>query len=47
VEQALRRSGPTVIDVAVDPASYPAVLDLSRGPAGRRKIRSLEQEYGQ
>lgn len=36
LEQALRRNGPTVIDVAVDPAGYPAVLELSRGAAGRQ-----------
>ena len=28
---ALRRTGPTVIDASVDPAGYPAVMDLSRG----------------
>jgi acetolactate synthase-1/2/3 large subunit len=33
---ALRRPGPTVIDAAVDPACYPAGMDLPRGPAGRR-----------
>ena len=33
---ALRRPGPTVIDAAVDPACYPAVMDLTRGQAGRR-----------
>lgn len=41
LEQALRRSGPTVIDVAVDPACYPAVLDLSRGAAGRQPVPGL------
>jgi acetolactate synthase I/II/III large subunit len=35
---ALRRPGPTVIDASVDPACYPAVMDLSRGPAGRRSV---------
>ncbi len=30
---ALRRPGPTVIDAAVDPACYPAVMDLTRGQA--------------
>ena len=30
------RDGPTVIDVQVDPAGYPAIMDLSRGQAGRR-----------
>ena len=33
---ALRRPGPTVIDASVDPADYLAVMDLSRGQAGRR-----------
>jgi len=35
---ALRRPGPTVIDAAVDPACYPAVMDLTRGQAGRRSV---------
>ena len=30
------RDGPTVIDVQVDPAGYPAIMDLSRGEAGRQ-----------
>src|SRR6266581_1865550 len=34
--EALRRDGPTVIDARVDPAGYPAIMDLSRGGAGRR-----------
>jgi acetolactate synthase-1/2/3 large subunit len=33
---ALVRPGPTVIDASVDPAGYLAVMDLSRGQAGRR-----------
>jgi len=33
---ALNRDGPTVIDARVDPATYPAVMDLTRGEAGRR-----------
>ena len=34
---ALGRAGPTVIDASVDPAGYPAVMDLSRGrPAADR-----------
>jgi len=33
---ALGRDGPTVIDAQVDPATYPAVMDLTRGEAGRR-----------
>jgi acetolactate synthase-1/2/3 large subunit len=32
---ALNRDGPTVIDASVDPATYPAVMDLTRGEAGR------------
>ena len=35
---ALRRPGPTVIDADVDPACYPAVMDLTRGQAGRRSV---------
>jgi acetolactate synthase-1/2/3 large subunit len=41
LEQALQRNGPTVIDVAVDPTGYRAVLELSRGAAGRRPIPGL------
>jgi acetolactate synthase-1/2/3 large subunit len=32
---ALDRDGPTVIDASIDPATYPAVMDLTRGEAGR------------
>jgi len=32
------RDGPTVIDVQVDPAAYSAIMDLSRGEAGRRPM---------
>ena len=32
---ALNRDGPTVIDAGVDPATYPAVMELTRGEAGR------------
>jgi acetolactate synthase-1/2/3 large subunit len=32
---ALNRDGPTVIDASIDPATYPAVMDLTRGEAGR------------
>jgi len=35
------RDGPTVIDVQVDPAGYPAIMDLSRGDAGRRPVPGL------
>jgi acetolactate synthase-1/2/3 large subunit len=38
---ALRRPGPTVIDAAVDPACYPAVMDLTRGQAGRRSVPGI------
>ena len=34
------RDGPTVIDVQVDPAAYPAIMDLSRGEAGRQPFPS-------
>ena len=33
---ALTRDGPTLIDAQVDPAGYPALLDLTRGDGGRR-----------
>jgi acetolactate synthase I/II/III large subunit len=36
------RDGPTVIDVRVDPAAYPAIMDLSRGEAGRTTVRSIQ-----
>jgi len=32
---ALNRDGPTIIDASIDPATYPAVMDLTRGEAGR------------
>jgi acetolactate synthase I/II/III large subunit len=37
------RDGPTVIDVQLDPAAYPAIMDLSRGEAGRRPVPGLQQ----
>ena len=40
---ALRRPGPTVIDASVDPAAYPAVMDLSRGQAGRRSVPGISR----
>ncbi len=40
---ALRRPGPTVIDASVDPAGYPAVMDLSRGQAGRRSVPGISR----
>jgi acetolactate synthase I/II/III large subunit len=43
---ALRRDGPTVIDAAVDPACYPAVMELTRGDAGRRAVPGLIQAGG-
>ena len=38
---AAGRDGPTVIDIKVDPATYPAIMDLSRGEAGRRPVPGL------
>jgi acetolactate synthase-1/2/3 large subunit len=35
LSEADGRDGPTVIDVQLDPAAYPAIMDLSRGEAGR------------
>jgi thiamine pyrophosphate-dependent acetolactate synthase large subunit-like protein len=43
---ALRRDGPTVIDAAVDPACYPAIMELSRGDAGRRDVPGLTEAGG-
>jgi acetolactate synthase-1/2/3 large subunit len=45
LDQALSRTGPTLIDARVDPAGYPAVLDLTRGAAGRLMIDG-GQQYG-
>ena len=47
LDTALRRDGPTVIDAAVDPACYPAVMELSRGDAGRRAVPGLTEAGGQ
>ncbi|MGD0242612.1 MAG: thiamine pyrophosphate-dependent enzyme [Streptosporangiaceae bacterium] len=45
---ALRRPGPTVIDANVDPACYPAVMDLTRGQAGRRSVPAIHaKEHAQ
>ena len=46
LDAALRRDSPTVIDVAVDPACYPAVMELSRGDAGRRDVPGLTEAGG-
>jgi acetolactate synthase-1/2/3 large subunit len=46
LDAALHRDGPTVIDVAVDPACYPAVMELSRGDAGRRDGPGLTEAGG-
>ena len=43
---ALRRPGPTVIDASVDPAGYSAVMDLSRGQAGRRSVPGISRALG-
>ena len=40
---ALARPGPTVIDAHVDPAGYSAVMDLSRGQAGRRSVPGISR----
>jgi acetolactate synthase I/II/III large subunit len=37
---ALKHQGPTLIDAQVDPADYPAIMDLSRGDSGRRASRN-------
>jgi acetolactate synthase-1/2/3 large subunit len=41
---ALARPGPTVIDASVDPAGYPAIMDLSRGQTGRRSVPGTSRE---
>jgi acetolactate synthase I/II/III large subunit len=46
LDAALRRDGPTVIDAAVDPACYPAVMELTRGDAGRRAVPGLTKAGG-
>ena len=40
---ALARPGPTVIDASIDPAGDPAVMDLSRGQAGRRTVPGISR----
>ena len=40
---ALASPGPTVIDAHIDPAGYPAVMDLSRGQAGRRSVPGISR----
>ncbi len=43
---ACGRDGPTVIDVQLDPASYPAIMDLSRGEAGLSAVaRNNRKEH--
>ncbi len=37
--KALGRDGPTLIDARVDPAGYPALLDITRGETGRHCSR--------
>lgn len=44
LKRAFDRAGPTVIDALVDPAGYPAVLDVSRGATGRRPLPGLVRE---
>ena len=46
LDAALHRNGPTVIDAAVDPACYPAIMELSRGDAGRRDVPGLTEAGG-
>jgi hypothetical protein len=38
---ALARPGPTVIDAGVDPAGYPAIMNLSRDQAGRISVPGI------
>jgi acetolactate synthase I/II/III large subunit len=41
---ALGREGPTLIDARVDPAGYPAVMDLTRGAAGARPCVAQQEQ---
>jgi acetolactate synthase-1/2/3 large subunit len=43
---ALDRDGPTVIDASIDPATYPAVMDLTRGEAGRHPANAQQPLTG-
>jgi len=43
---ALNRDGPTVIDASIDPATYPAVMDLTRGEAGRHPATGHHRPTG-
>jgi len=43
---ALEREGPTLIDAHVDPAGYPAILDLTRGERGRVRDDRYATEAG-
>jgi len=42
VSWAAGHDGPTVIDVRTDPAAYPAIMELSRGEAGRQPVPGLQ-----
>jgi acetolactate synthase I/II/III large subunit len=44
--EALEREGPTLIDARVDPAGYPAILDLTRGDRGRVRDDRYATEAG-
>ena len=35
-----------MIDAAVDPVCYPAIMELSRGDAGRRAVPGLTEAGG-
>jgi acetolactate synthase I/II/III large subunit len=41
LREASGRDGPTIIDVQVDPAAYPALMDASRGEAGQQPVPGL------
>jgi acetolactate synthase-1/2/3 large subunit len=43
ISAAAGRDGPTVIDVRTDPASYPAIMELSRGETGRQPVPGLPE----
>ena len=43
ISAAAHHDGPTVVDVRTDPAGYPAIMELSRGQAGRRPLPGLDR----
>ena len=46
ISAAAQRDGVTVVDVRTDPGSYPAIMELSRGQAGRVPLPGLPELPG-